>query len=233
MLTEEDNKWLSRYYPNLTVGRDIISGTVEFVATYNKETNQFLILRDGIADSVGGLRLTGKFGIRIKEREDKTLSKLPALFVDDVQPIPDRHFGQKDFSACLCSPLEESEFLIPEFQFRNYFEQLVIPFLYGQLFYSSEKHWPWDEYQHGGIGLLQSYFQIAELVTEKIIKEFLSYLKQDKNWNLYKMVLFLRRPSRQGCPCGSNREFRDCHPEALKGLARLKADISNLSVNID
>lgn len=233
MLTDQDKQWLYKNFPNLTLDYNKISGEVEFTATYNKDSGDFLILKGSAADSVGGLLLSGKFKIRIEERIDKTLSKLPALYVDDFETIQDRHFGQKDFSACLCSPLEEEEFLVPKFNFKKYFEQLVIPFLYGQIYYSTEKRWPWDDYQHGGIGLLQSYFKVDRESTQISVREFLSYLKQDKNWLLYKKILILRRPSRQKCPCGSDNEIRDCHPEALKGLAKLKADMSNLSADID
>lgn len=232
MLTAQDKQWLSQNYFGLTVEQDKISGTVEFVATYNNESGQFLILGRGISDSVGGLRLVGKFNIRIEERADKSLSKLPALYLQEVSPIPDRHFGQRDFSACLCSPLEEGDFLVPEFQFKKYFEQLVIPFLYGQVFYTAESHWPWAEYQHGGVGLLQSYFKFDGVITKVLVEEFLSYLKTDRNWLSIKNILFLTRPSKQGCACGSGSKFKNCHPEALKGLIRLKSDISNFAVSL-
>jgi hypothetical protein len=49
-------------------------------------------------------------------------------------------------------PLEEDDFLDPEFQFRLFLERLVIPFLYGQAFYSANGRWPWIEYDNGELG---------------------------------------------------------------------------------
>src|ERR1700727_2238404 len=43
------------------------------------------------------------------------------------------------------------------FQIRAFLEQLVIPFLYGQVFYSSKNRWPWAEYAHGATGILEAY----------------------------------------------------------------------------
>ena len=233
MLTEQDKQWFRQYCRNFTLSHNKISGELNFTATYNKETGDFLIIHEDSTDYVGGLHLNGKFKIRIEEREEKLLSKLPALYVDGVEPIADRHFGQRDKSACLCSPLEEESFLVPKFEFKKYFEQLVIPFLYGQVFYTTEKHWPWDEFKHGGIGLLQSYEQTCNNSTSPFVENFLNYLKQDARWPAYKKILILTRPSRQACPCGTGKKLRDCHPEAIKGLAKLKADISNLNINFN
>lgn len=232
MLTSQDKKWLSKAYPDLKPNGHNLSGIIEFTATYNEQSGLFLILGPNIYDDVGGLSLSGKFKVRIDERVRMNLSKLPALFIEEIEQSPDRHFSA-DSSACLCSPLEEREFLQPEFQLRKYIEELVIPFLFGQIFFSKENRWPWGDYQHGGIGLLQSYFNFDGQITKNFVIEFLSYLKQDRNWPSYRRLLVMTRPSKQICACGSAYILRDCHPEVLKGLARLKADISNLAMNLE
>ena len=138
-LTEENEQWLRSVYPCLAPTATGVAGVLKFRATYNSQERRFLILGDDVTDTVGGLALSGEFRIRIEERSDKTISALPALYVDDVDCTADRHFGQKDKSACLCSPLEEDEFLQPEFRFKDFLERLVIPFLYGQIFYSDNR----------------------------------------------------------------------------------------------
>ena len=97
-----------------------------------------------------------EFAIRIEERKPTAYSALPTLFVGGLEPNPQRHIS-RDSSACLCSPLEESEFLLPQFFFRSYFEKLVVPFLYGQAYFSLHQRWPWSEYSHSAVGLLESY----------------------------------------------------------------------------
>src|SRR4051794_32258009 len=103
MLTKSDEEWLNRSHPNLLFNGSSISGTINFAATYNAEINRFLILEDGVVDEVGGIPLSGTFKIRIEPRLTFSHSALPAVYVDDVEPIENRHFGF-DKSACLCSP---------------------------------------------------------------------------------------------------------------------------------
>ena len=121
-----------------------------------------MTLGNDLCDGNGAVVLVGSFNIRLEERTDKSTWHLPALFVDGIELIPERHFNQKDHSACLCSPLEEREFLEPELQFSLFLERLVIPFLYGQSFYSSRGQWPWAEYAHGSTGILEAYSRIHD-----------------------------------------------------------------------
>jgi hypothetical protein len=116
MVTDQDKIWLSQHYSELTTNNTGVSGAIEFAATYNEQTHRFQILEDDIIDEVGGVKLSGSFKISIQERVDKRFSDLPALYVENIDTTMDRHFSQFDKSACLCSPLEENEFLFPTFQ---------------------------------------------------------------------------------------------------------------------
>ena len=77
MLTDQDKTWLSEKHPGLALSEEGISGTIEFTATYNDQSNCFLVLEEGAADTVGGLRLAGSFKIRIQERTSESFSSLP------------------------------------------------------------------------------------------------------------------------------------------------------------
>ena len=129
MLHESDKQWLRDRYPALIPARNEIVGTIEFQASYDKDQDRFFVLGPGVPEPNDSVTLLGAFQIRIEERSDKSTSRLPALYVEGVDPTPDRHFNQADKSACLCSPLEEDEFVQPELQFKAFLEQLVIPFL--------------------------------------------------------------------------------------------------------
>jgi hypothetical protein len=132
MLTASDKEWLAENYPDLSIESDTkIAGEVEFIATYNEEPGRFLQIEQDTVDGVGGVRLSGTFRITIAARTVFRDSRLPALTVEGVDAIPDRHFNQSDLSACVCNPLEEDEFLYPQFNFQRYFKELVVPFLYG------------------------------------------------------------------------------------------------------
>lgn len=231
MLSEDEERWLDSKYPGLASGPSGVTGNIRFTATYNDRTRLFLILADGVPDTVGGVQLSGCFDIRIEEREDKSVSALPALFVEGVDPILDRHFYVGHKSACLCSPFEEDEFLEPTLQFDKYLEKLVIPFLYGQAFYSRHEHWPWPDYDHGSVGLLQSY---SKLPGSHQATKCLRLLPRFGGWSRIRKLLTQRGEIRGhvGCLCSSARQIRLCHPEVLRGLTLLRNDVKVLRLKV-
>src|SRR5437899_569072 len=134
MLQPGDEEWLREKHPGLTVAGEILSGSIQFRAGYDAKINQFFSIEEGATASTDAVILSGTFKVRIKPRADRSNSRLPSLYVHGIEPAANRHFNSADKSACLCSPLEEDEFLRPELQFRVFLEQLVIPFLYGQVY---------------------------------------------------------------------------------------------------
>jgi hypothetical protein len=229
MLNEADEAWLRSTYPALVFTGDALSGTIDFRASYNRDKNRFLILDDQLPDQTGGIALSGSFQIRIEKRKDDSTSLLPALYVHGIDSIPDRHVNPADSSACLCSPLEEREFLQPAFHFRAFLEQLVIPFLYGQLFYTSEGAWPWAEYAHGATGILESYSKLPDRTR---VEECLRQLVRDANWPRIRSTL-QQQPYIKGhtlCFCKKMDQIRRCHPAALEGVRRLQQDLRTLGI---
>jgi hypothetical protein len=231
MLTASDEEWLRHNYSGLQPSEGAVSGTITFTASYDRDTNKFYILSDEIPDGATSIVLSGSFQIRIEERTDKSTSQLPALYVQGINPIPERHFGQADKSACVCSPFDEQDFLKPELQFRAFLEQLVIPFLYGQLFYSSENRWPWPEFSHGATGILEAYSKISNASRAT---DCLRLLAQDKNWRNICSAL-QQKPHIKGhilCFCEKPDQIRRCHPDALEGARRLQQDLRALGIPI-
>ncbi len=226
MLNDDHKAWLCQAYPRLSSASDEISGVVDFTGTYNGESGHFQVLYGDSEDEVGGLRLTGSFAVRLKPRNDTSLSKLPALYVLDVKPIDDRHFSQIDQSACLCSPFEEEEFLVGGLAFIAFFEQLIIPFLYGQEFFSRYRRWPWGEYAHGAVGLLEAYADIRDPLRAE---ECWNKLRHDtKAWPGISSVLeqLSEVSERIRCFCPRKDQMRRCHPRALEGLRQLRRHLN-------
>jgi hypothetical protein len=231
MVEKNDRDWLRRRLPGLTAESERVWGSLRVEATYNAETDRFLSLGTEVENKVGGDALSGDFAIEIHQRRDRTLSRLPALRVQGVEPTPERHFSQTDKTACLCSPLEEDEFLIPEFQFRKYIEELVIPFLYGQLFYSQRGYWPWGEYAHGATGILESYVRVHD---PSKAKECIEKLASNSNWSNVRTVLAQRTRinGHTRCFCSNRDVMRRCHPAALKGLRMLRNDAAKQGITL-
>lgn len=231
MLKKSDEEWLSTNYQTLIPTDDTVAGIIEFKASYNRDTNRFVVLGDQITGDNAAVTLSGNFEIRIEERRDKSISQLPALHVERLEPIPERHFNQKDNSACLCSPLEEREFLRPELQFRIFLEQLVIPFLYGQVFYSSRGHWPWAEYAHGAAGILEAYSKIHD---QDRAEECMRLLAQDANWPRIRSALRQKPHVKGRSPCFCTRRIQiiRCHPRAFAGALRLQKHLRALGIPV-
>lgn len=233
MLTSQDKAWLNKKYPKLKPNQGGISGSIEFTAVYNSKDNLFSIIENEEEDTLDGVKLSGAFKIDIKERGDKFLSSLPEVYVDNVDLIPDRHFSQTDKTACLCSPLEEDEFLLPSFKFKTFFEELVIPFLYGQLFYSLNGEWPFSDYEHGAVGVLESY---AKINNPNKADDCLKKLTHDRGaWSKIKKVLEDRIMVKGHTPCFCSKgdHVRRCHPKAWEGIKLLKEDVKNQNLRVD
>jgi hypothetical protein len=225
MLKESDEQWLRQTHPALVPAGCAVAGIIEFTASYNQQDNRFVIVGEQARDQIGAVTLSGAFQVRIEERTDKSISRLPALYVQGIDPSSDRHFSQRDESACLCSPFDEDDFLQPEFQFPAFLEELVIPFLYGQLYYSSRGHWPWTEYAHGATGILEAYSKISD---PNRAEECLRQLAQDGSWPRIRSAL-RQKPYLKGhtpCFCTKMDQIRRCHPSALVGALRLQKDLT-------
>jgi hypothetical protein len=225
MLTESDREWLAQAHPGLRSDNVVVSGIIAFRATYNTEANLFTFSSDDAHDDVSGEVLSVSFDIRIIERKEVLHSALPAVHVGGVDPTINRHFCQQDHSACLCSPFEENEYLLPRFKFRRFLEELVVPFLYGQAFYTKEQRWPWAELAHGAMGILESYRSSSNRQT---FEKCLEHLRRDvKVWRRLLSVLqqgtHLRGNIR--CLCGSKNRIGTCHPKALEGVIRIRRDM--------
>jgi hypothetical protein len=229
MLKPGDEEWLSETQAGLALVDGTVRGTIEFEATYDAARNLFQVLDADLQAQTDGVTLAGRFTIRIEKRIVKAFSSLPALFVEEIEPTSDRHFGA-DKSACLCSPLEEDEFLTPTFEVRPFIERLVIPFLYGQLFYSANQRWPWSEYAHFATGLLEAYGQHPD--PTKIERLLQTLARHFDTWPLIRAAL--RRESyikgHTPCFCPKKDQMRRCHPLALQGIQRLRADIGSSKI---
>ena len=217
IITEDDRIWVLEHHPGLNVTDTGISGTIEFRATYDNDADYFVVLPRGERADVSGVVLTCKFEIDIVDRERKSASELPALYVRGVPRISDRHC-EFDGIACLCSPFDEDDYLRPAFRFRPFFEKLVIPYLYGQEFYNQFDCWPWSEYDHGVTGLLQSFVNVSLDETARCLQKFAT----TPDWTTLKALLGQTQiGGHTPCLCPKRDQFRRCHPDALQGLRRL------------
>jgi hypothetical protein len=225
-------KWLAEKYPDLKPSEGSISGTLKFTAAYNEKTGRFVVIRPDREYGDTGLILGGTFDIRIEGGTDPSVSQLPALYVDGIAHDPDRHFNQPGFSACLCSPLEYGNYLLPDFDLRKFLEQLVIPFLYGQLFFDLHGRWPWPDYAHGATGLLEAYSRNNDPSKAAVCAKQLA--RDWDTWPSIKTALTQKeRISRNmQCFCGKDNKIGQCHPDAWRGIKQLRRDVRHSRISL-
>jgi hypothetical protein len=225
MVNGEELEWLNQEFYGLTVASDSVEGSVTFTANWDaNRTGREFILSPSPEDESTGETLIVSFGIRISPRHENAASRLPELTVEGLSPCLDRHLQQPGGAACLISPLEEEPFLSPQFSFRLFFEQLILPFLYGQQFYELHGGWPWAEYTHGVAGVLESYYRL-ENVTDELTAGCLNQLQREPSvWVVIRSLLqrYGEITGFERCLCPESRRFKDCHPDALLGLRRLR-----------
>lgn len=232
MISEAEVGWLTAQYPNLKVNKERteISGEITFTAAYDAGSNQFTPLTL-TGQTAAGIVLTGTYNILInKGKDDKTLPRLK--IVDETIPrIPDRHFYDSGH-ACLCGPVEESEFMRQDFSFPRYLEQLVYPFLYGQRYYDTYVKWPWKQYSHGSAGIFESYYLAG--ATPEHTAACLQKLKMDIHvWPRVRTILTgkERLTGSTHCFCVP-RHFMKTHASVWFGIFKLQGDLRRFVITI-
>jgi hypothetical protein len=127
-----------------------------------------------------------------------------------------------DGSACVCVKQEESTRFPPGSSLLSFVENLAIPYLFGLSYFDEFGCWPWDEYSHGVLGMLEFYADETHAIDEGDICDVLaSYLEQ------YDSGAAKRQLSTFGaelaCACGSGQLMDTCHREASLGMKRIVA----------
>lgn len=223
MFSEKHKAWLLELYPELVCSGDQIEGTARFRAAFNGNTNQFQIIYPNESNLIGGFELTGSFSVRIQSRSTGAVPRVPALTIDGFTHNEDRHISHDD-TACLCSPFIENEYLTPELDGRGYIEELVIPFLYGQMYFDSHQSWPWADYAHGFMGLIESYTPVR--AKEELVNRLPFLASYPAQWQSLRRFISQRKAPNASSPCicGSHRRIGRCHRLALDKILVMRRD---------
>ncbi len=214
MITKIEIQWLAETLPDLKIneGEDTIEGTVRFTSVYDKVTNMFTAFMDPNID-YEGLVISGEYKIKITKNSESRRMPKCWVYTDKNKWIPKRHFFDTgDGRACLAGPSEEDDIFTRGYSFLEYFERLVIPFLYAQSYFDEYKKWPWLAYDHDVVGILQSFKNSDS--KEPQVLACLKRLKVSKQWNLVESVMNGQFDGRK-CFCGSDRMINKCHPDLI------------------
>lgn len=244
-LKNEDEEWLSQNYPALRIERldenvVQITGTLRFSMAFRGEGQPYVL--NPPRDYSEGITIDDEYEIRIEFRGSE-FSDLPQVSETGgrLQKVAEsRHLKLIDLhinpsrTACLCIRLEEITHLPNGFSLEEFFNKLLIPFFYGQSYFEKNSHWPWGQYSHGVWGYIEWYLQHQD--PHSVIEDLLDLLgrKYGTDWGSIKKALYQKHPIKghqTPCICGAQRKIRDCHPGVLRGLWKLRGDISALGIS--
>jgi hypothetical protein len=134
-------------------------------------------------------------------------------------------------SACLCVKQMEIQKFPPGSDLFVFVEDLVVPYLYGLSYFETHGHWPWPDFSHETLGLLEFYAADTAVVSAAQIKEIAGLVRVDPRWKEYHKQI--RRPnSDRFCPCGSSKPFGQCHLLAYNGVRNLHEHVKRLGLRV-
>jgi len=241
-VSTEEIEWLTKKFPKLKYVEGTpskIEGLLEFEASY--DGNEIFIVEppEHLPNSVKNV-IVDAYNIEIHLIKNE-YSSLPQIketgnriikyAASKRKPLIDFHINEKTGTLCLIESQMEAFHLPNGFNLSDYLFRLVIPFLYAHSYQEKNNSRPWGEWNHGNLGVLESYSEIREheSLNQGRVVNCIKLLKIDKNWDVYK--LFLSRENgykRQWiCTCGSGNKFRKCHLKAYKGLVMLIRDFES------
>lgn len=136
----------------------------------------------------------------------------------------------KDGTACVCvKQIEKRKFPLGSNLF-VFVEELAVPYLYGLVHYEHHHVWPWGDYSHGSMGLLEFYAEDTTPQTVEDIMGVFPSMRKELNWKEYHKQL--RKPSAErSCLCGSGKPFRKCDKKAWQGLLHLRGEMLRLGLD--
>ena len=137
-----------------------------------------------------------------------------------------RDLHQNGATACVCAPQDERKRFPPGSRLIHFVENLAVPFLYALSRFERTGRWPWGEYSHGALGVLEYYADFPTPPDRGELARIAGTILRDSRAADFRE--HLRRPRRTWpCLCGIRRPLRQCHPRAWKGIVFLSRHLKN------
>ena len=206
-LNEHDIEWLQDNYPGLKYDRvnSNINGALYFTREYKgvKISDNYEI----------EIKLTTKQGSIVPQVKEIG-GKITNLSKKLNKKLVDLHINESDNTLCLAIYKREEEYFTNGFDIREFFKNLLEPFLFWISHYSKYEKAPWDEYAHGNLGHLELYAEgrigineLKDIITTKELNEF----KNLKGHHL--------------CPCESGLKIKNCHKLIYNAAYKIKREL--------
>jgi hypothetical protein len=83
-----DGEMIMMFTDDMKTHTELVKGEVVWPAKWWSEVDEFFSIEEGATASTDAVILSGTFKVRIEPRADRSTSRLPALYVDGIEPAP-------------------------------------------------------------------------------------------------------------------------------------------------
>ena len=131
-----------------------------------------------------------------------------------------------DRSLCLEIPTRILIDLDKNPSLKYFSKEYIQPFLFGFIYYQKYCQFPFGEYKHGELGLLEYYCTVFKVE------------KSHQVCKLLGLVFYDIFNSQCKCPCGSGQKYWDCHNQQVNNMRQskyawfYKLDFSKIAISL-
>ena len=232
-LTATNIENAQQLYPGLKViekdGKQYLIGDLRFTAFYDISKDE-LILNPPELFSSHNDYLSDTFQLEIEFPTDFPLSfplvreiggRLKNIAEKySISDIRDLHVNKNQNNAvCLCPKPAERLRYPNGVDLLHFINNLVVPFFFGLSYFDKHRKWPWNEYSHGELGIMEFLAECKGKHDGSLAQSCYDALGEQ-----YKKIVQASKEIKGHwpCLCDSGKKFRSCHGMALKGLWALK-----------
>jgi hypothetical protein len=234
MWSAEDLAWLTEHYPGLKpIDDGNLEGSLSFQALYLdgqihvRPSAEFIAAHSGKATY-----LCDTYKIRVVPTPDGICpsvyeigGRIEAVAKRKDKQIIDLHVYPQVGALCLASSMQLGRAFAKKFSLQVFLDEFVVPFLFAQSHYALHDEWLWGELSHGYIGLLEWLGRRDSYGDRDIVGTYYALMKSDDRERAH-ALLAQRCRGHKPCPCGSGRKARDCCPELISAISRLRGAMS-------
>ena len=241
----DDIQWLRKHYPGLRIkNEDTITGVLRFGAAMRTKSNPPLIRPPEIEiwherpGSVQGrfyledhYEIEGFFDENRYPYFTETEGRLETYAQEVGKPLMDLHIFPETEEFCLGHPVSILAIMEQNSSIQNFFERLLIPYLYYHSYWQKYGIEPWRGLRHGDAGILEGLADFKhELNNWGSIGLSCAYLSDKTRLEIYQyLVSGLEIRRNNPCFCGSGKKVKDCCKEqAMKGFNLLLKAIKRM-----
>lgn len=226
-ITDDDLLYLKQLQPELKfIPPNKITGMINFAMDFNPKEFKGYKIYNQIDEEESATLIKDSYNIEIDissenylpdcrctdNRLETHLKELQEFKYLNIRNIHDLHINP-DNTFCLGFTLDFIGIDFKNLALRQYLEDFIIPFLYYQSFLIRNKREAWKGYGHGTAMALGEFLH-KQRVNKELLNNLIHKLPDTVKEEIRKIPVNYSNK----CPCGSGKQWRNCHYKTALGL---------------